>query len=171
MDQTHSTTVSTLHTRWPSVFSSFLPSLHARWPSVFTAFPVFTPLWWYWKQWGRWPPTMQGALQCLEVPGTLTCQSLTVARGAAHCNARRIDMPVAGSRKRGSALSHGLESCDSKPRVTPALFCPMVRHVSLHTFSTHSSLKCPAAHTVTHERRFTRAPCANTSACGAFEAL
>ena len=56
-------------------------------------------------------------LQYLEVPGTLTCQSLTVARGAAHCNARRIDMPVAGSRKRGSALSHGLESCDSTPRV------------------------------------------------------
>ena len=110
-------------------------------------------------------------LQYLEVPGTLTCQSLTVARGAAHCSARRIDMPVAGSRKRGSALSHGLESCDSTPRVTPALLCPMVRHVSLHTFSTPSSLKCPSAHTVTHERRFTRAPCANTSACGAFEAL
>ena len=105
-------------------------------------------------------------LQYLEVPGTLTCQSLTVARGAAHCSARRIDM------QEGRRIAMpGALTCQSLIVARGALLCPMVRHVSLHTFSTPSSLKCPSAHTVTHERRFTRAPCANTSACGAFEAL
>ena len=82
---------------------------------------------------------MQGALQCLEGPGALTCQ--------AHCNARRIGMPVADSRKRGSALSHG-------PACLSTHF--------LYTFEPQMSI---GSHC------YTRAPCANTSACGAFGAL